>query len=294
MPSINFSYTLVPKAPSAMGWSDYADRVVKEWQALLASNDAGDESKVQAFLETHPCLIPQPTQFIGNGQAPHPWALIAQPPLVGTTAKRIPDFMWITANSATLFFTFIEIEAPTKRVFRNDGIPTAEFTEAKNQIDEWRVLSKNSNLTDQFRTLFKIPDRLWSRRAKRFRFYLIMGRRKELNSHSDLVNEKRVDLLGPDAEHITFDRLEPERRAENMLCVGVTNGRMTARSVPPTYHHSPFYALSHAHIAERDKAIERSNWMSPKRRKFLIDRLPYWDNWVFNQHNHALAPGDRE
>jgi hypothetical protein len=51
---------------------------------------------------------------------------------------KVPDFMWIAADSGTIYPILIEIESPRKRWFTNQGKPNFEFTQAHTQLATWK------------------------------------------------------------------------------------------------------------------------------------------------------------
>jgi hypothetical protein len=63
--------------------------------------------------------------------------IIAQAPLPSYN-HRVPDFLWLSRDSDTDQPVLIEIEAPSKKWFTKAGAPTAGFTQALNQIAEWK------------------------------------------------------------------------------------------------------------------------------------------------------------
>src|SRR5687767_5787396 len=127
------TYTLAPNPPPRVAWATYRARLDLEWQQLLDSGNLHDESLFQDFLERHPCLLPR--TFGGHG--PLHDAVFSQPELPGFRAKR-PDFMWIAKDSAAITAHLIEIEAPGKRWCTNRGQPTAELTQAIDQLRDWK------------------------------------------------------------------------------------------------------------------------------------------------------------
>src|SRR5438552_1960457 len=128
------SYEVVTPPAPPMVWDDYVATMESEWNALLSSNSVA-ESDFQEFLERHPCYLPQVDHFFGGrgGHGPYPSAVITQPVLPGYSRK-IPDFLWIARDSATVYAVLIEIEDPKKSWATSAGQSSAEFTQGTNQI----------------------------------------------------------------------------------------------------------------------------------------------------------------
>jgi len=127
--------------PPAMTWGEYKPMALDEYRRLLAS--ASSEKQLQVFFQRNPSFVPGAN---GDGcciPENHPFALITQPPLNGVTG-RVPDFMWLTNDSHCVYPVLIEIERPGKRIFKQNGTELRyEFTQARNQLTQWRTWFSN-------------------------------------------------------------------------------------------------------------------------------------------------------
>ena len=200
-PVFKKTYEMHPNPPAAMSWEDYERRVREEWQALLNSEAGCEERNIHHFLAKHPSMVPTVSK------SPFPSALISQPPLVGI-GQKIPDFLWIARDSLNLRPVFIEIESPCKRWFTQAGAPHHNFTQALNQLGQWRAwLTQPANQLVFFEQ-FLIPDGM--RRNLHFNphFILIYGRRREFEQRPELTR-LRAQFERGDQQVMTFDRLEP-------------------------------------------------------------------------------------
>src|SRR5262245_45636995 len=123
-----------------MRWEDYEEVVSTHWNNLLTSVPSPSEQTVHRFLEQHPCLVPGAFNIIGgtSGHYPSMSALFSQPPLPSYD-RRIPDFMWLSANSEIDEPVLVELEAPDKRWFTKSGEQTAHLTQALGQIADWKA-----------------------------------------------------------------------------------------------------------------------------------------------------------
>lgn len=108
----------------------------------VTQQDSFDEGSIQRFLEQHPCLIPGAFPEGTTSHAPFPGAIITQPSLVGVR-ERIPDFMWLATDSTTFQPTLIEIESPNKSWWTDNGTQHQKFTQAWEQLQEWRAWFAN-------------------------------------------------------------------------------------------------------------------------------------------------------
>jgi hypothetical protein len=184
----------------------------EQWKRFLRDNPP--ESAVQDFLERHPILLPGLWDY-HNG--PLHDVVVTKLPL-GPDYKT--DFAFISRHSMALQFTFVEIEAPTKRIFNQDDSFTQEFNHAKQQVMDWARWSQDhlNDLMDMFAQMFEtynVTDDL-----KEVRGYLVYGRREEVE-----VNRRRKERwqgvgLSSDKRMIvmTYDRLEAAEDTDLIVC----------------------------------------------------------------------------
>ena len=194
-----------------------------EWGNILGS--ATREQEVQDFLERYPEMLPGLLD-LHNGPLHN---IIVSKFHFGADYRC--DFAFATRHSMAVQFTFVEIEDPTKPVFNNDGSFSQLFNHARQQMADWKIWAdKNINtLVDMFSPMFETYD-AWND-YKDFRFYLICGRRSEVE-----VEKKRKDRwssIQAMSEGKTFvmsyDRLSLSEKIQDRLIVC-------------TYHDRAFYA----------------------------------------------------
>lgn len=273
--SLEGSYELIADAPPPMSWDAYEQIVLTKWADFLNSDSSKVERNVQEFLEQHPCMIPGPFGLIGtSGHSPWPAAMISHPVLPGFSA-RIPDFMWIARDSEKVSPILIEIESPQKKWFTKAGTPRSELTQALDQITEWRAWFEKPQNVVQFREIYNIYDNLGTLRPF---FLLIYGRRSEANGSSAL-QAKRANMARPNELLMTYDRLVPQRGASEFLCAKIDTEGYRALTIPPTLRLGPVNADYLAVIRDKFEAAAHSPYFSEDRRRFLMERFPYWDAW---------------
>jgi Domain of unknown function (DUF4263) len=286
------TYQILP-APARPSNEEYLSVARREWSALLASEP--DERTVQAFFERNPSFLPGGrTPGNPSGHAPFPCAVISQPVLPGLRSK-IPDFMWIAKHSATWFPTLIEIERPTKKLFRADGNPTAEFTQAREQLNDWRTWFAKPENQQLFIATYGIPSNFRLGRNMQLHMFLVYGRRDEFENTPHL-SEKRSGLLaGTDEDLMSFDRIAPDELLLDMLTVRAEQpGKFRAISAPPLLELGPASEDWLPWIKGVDGELEKTPLISEDRRRFLISRLPYWRDWALNGRGGIVTGGDRE
>jgi hypothetical protein len=269
----------VTDGPPAMEFSDYARVVSRRLHDLLSQEP--DEQKLQHFLESHPSFVPG-ARTAGGGTCGSRVLdlLVARPELPGLGA-RIPDFMWLKATSDTWFPVLIEIEAPTKRIYRKKGGLLADFTHARNQLNHWRTWFKEPYNQEKFQAEYGVPSEWVERKTMRPHFILVYGRRREFENYPQLSKERESLLPGTDEELMSFDRLFADPLLSNALTVR-PNGprRYSALTVPPTLKAGPHGAERLLMLQGLDQAIDASSEMSAERREFLKVRLAHWRNWA--------------
>jgi hypothetical protein len=79
----------------------------------------------------------------------------------------------------------------------------------------------------------------------------------------------------------TFDRLQPNPKADNLVCLKATkSGSFEVISVPATLRWSPMLARERSIVSGWDAAIHANPYISEKRKEFLVRRRSYWEEWT--------------
>jgi hypothetical protein len=290
--TIEQTYQLA-RGPAAVEFLDYARIATRALTDLL--NENPDEPRVQKFLERHPLFVPG-AWSPGGGTCSSRllYMLVSQPSLPGLDGRR-PDFMWLAADSKTWFPMLIEIERPSKRIFRRDGVPCADFTQAKNQLDQWRAWFSDPINQLKFQTDYGIPEEWTARKAMSLHMTLIYGRRSEFEHDARLSKQRASLLTGNDEELMSFDRLATHWLLGNALTVrAIGAGRYRALVAPPTMTLGPNIAERLLVLENLELAIDSSEGWSPERRVFVKSRLPYWRDWAKSGQKGWVTVGDQE
>ncbi len=271
------------KGPDRMPWDEYAHRTKEAYVELLNSDP--DEAAVQRFLEENPALAPGAwTPSVSSGHFPLHCALISQPVLPGLTSRK-PDLMWVATHSGTWYPTLIELERPGKRLFTKEGVPTAEFTEARNQLAQWHVWFNSATNQQKFIEEYGIPDEWRKSRLMELHMILVYGRREEFEEKSELSKQRASLMTGPHETLMSYDRLEADKDLHLSITVRpLGSGRYKVLRLPPTFGVGPLLAGRLLSIEGFDEALDASPDIEPKRRAFLKERIVYWRRW-------AASPG---
>jgi hypothetical protein len=206
-----------------------------ELRQLLAGPGQDDESVVQHWLERHPAFVPGYAGRRGmSGWKPWPSALITQPRLVGFHEK-VPDFCWLSVDSAELTAMLVEIEKPSKRWQLKDIGQSADLTQARDQLNSWRAWFANPMNAARFLEDYLVPDSLKDLRFRQH-YILIHGSREEYIGESTRIR-LRASMAAEDETMMSFDRL-PELANAEYACYGCVSRRgdsFEAVAVPPTW-----------------------------------------------------------
>ena len=268
------TYEIERNAPSPMLWNEYEELLKSAWRAFIDDDPPPDEAKVQKFLEEHVALLPTP---YGHHSPLHS-AIFSQPVLPGIR-ELFPDFMTLEKDSLQITAHLIEIESPTKKWATKSAGTSAQLTQARDQMDNWRVWFNEPGNMDSFCELYRTPH---TEGTLVQRYSLVYGRRDEATSNRSFA-KRRSEMQKNDESLMTYDRLTPNKNLEQCITVrikressGVT---YDAIAIPPTLRLGPHMAVEWAKLSSRENAISRNRYLSDDRKDFLIDRTAYWDEW---------------
>lgn len=273
-----------PSRPRPPQWNEYADACLSEWYGLLARDP--EEVEVQQFLELHPAMVPGGCGEIGPGghHGAHLSALFRQPALRGMGPGYIPDLMWITHSTSLITPILIEIEKPSKRWFRVDGRPTADFTAAHDQLNEWRAWFEADGNAAGFRDAFRLNDLRYRGRSLKPQFVLIYGRQREFqmgggHQNFDGLRAKRDTQRAENESFMTFDSLRPCYMHSNTMTVSMTTAGPEPFAVSPVFGTDTHTGrISHVLGGDISTALARSSMMSVERQDYLAKRWSHWHN----------------
>lgn len=290
---IERTYEMATDVPPPLTWESYAQVVRSSLAHTLASSPS--EADMQALLEEHPSLLPAPYGCFGEGaHGSESDTVLSQPELPGFRPKR-PDFMIVSRDSGSVYPILIEIESPAKRWFTAHGRPSAELTQAMDQLTQWADWFSLPENQVAFSRLYNINQSLICRQL-RPRFVLIMGRRSEAAAVPAFAR-KRALLERPDTLLMTYDRLNPSFELRNYVSAKLVRlpgdrASVEVLHVPACLQLSPCGARAFSGLRGREQAIERNPLISRERKQFLIGRIPYWDDWA--QECEGVIGSERE
>lgn len=279
--------------PAPESFSAYERSITAAYATVLDSDP--DEVTLQRFFERNPSMVPGMRSLgILPSAFPNHNLLISQP-VLPALAARIPDFLWIAYTSVGIYPTALEIERPGKQIFTTAGIPTADFTQARHQLAQWRGWFAEPENQALFRREYGVVDAADGSNIMEPKFILLYGRRAELEERKDLRRERALLLEGDVESLVSYDRLHPDPALANAITVKPTgHGRFRAVTIPPTFTLGPRDAARLLIIDGLDEVIENSAEIPPERRSFLLGRLPYWTRWAKENPRPTLSSTDFE
>ena len=144
--------------------------------------------------------------------------------------------MWITRSTALITPVCIEIEKPGKRWFTKGGHPTAELSQALDQLIDWKVWFSESENQSIFRKTYLRGQ--YEDRQLLPQYVLIYGRASEFevpgpHERPDRLRKKRDFMRRGDDEHfMTFDSLRPKRDSSDFATLSMTANGPKLHAVP--------------------------------------------------------------
>lgn len=258
--------------------AEYFETAMAKYHEVLES--AAEEKPLQTFFEQHPPLLPFAfPDYTGHG--PYLEALVSQPELAGLGTRQ-PDFLWLTRSSGELRPVLIEIEKPTKKwaTSGKNPQPTADLTQALNQLRQWREWMNSPPNVTVFLERYGVPQ-TWRRHRFIPLYVLIYGRKDE--------NPEEIARLRAEHDHlgqrlITYDHIRPESRQTHYISVkNDGTGTFHALHMPAAAKLEPSEPEPWHKIHGRVDMVERNTWITEERKRYLIqDRIPSWDDWATN------------
>lgn len=175
---------------------------------LYKLDNAKDENEIQEYLEINPYLLPA-TFVLNHGI--HFGSYISKLP-IGTGYQT--DFAYITKSSIEWRIVLMEIEDPKKKFFNKNGTPTSNFTQARDQVLEWKSYIENKGSSYVRESLEKliVPSHMKINPVK-FKYLLVYGRTDELKGNERLL-EKIQQYNSEDFRIITYDSLISQCKTE--------------------------------------------------------------------------------
>ncbi len=238
---------------------------------------------MQEFLEAHPVLLPGGLGDVGPGghHGPELYGVFRQPPLEGLARNRRPDFMWITRATALITPVCIEIERPGKKWFTEKGPPTAELTQALDQLVDWKVWFSEPENQSIFRKTYLQGQ--YEDRQLLPQYVLILGRSSEFRApgphrRPDRLRKKRDFMRRADEQFMTFDSLQPKREFSDFATLSMTADGPVLHAVPPSFTTGPPTVEIAGIIRDPHEAIYKTEMWDEARKAYVLERWLHWQH----------------
>ena len=259
-----------------------------------------DERAVQKFIEKNPyCLISALDgieanySFFGN-------CIISQPKIKSYDGDRVPDFLIVTRNSLNLYFNFIEIEDPSKKIFKRkrQGL-TSDFFQAYHQLKEWKSFSKNeiSNYCeDLLNTLFKDNFNNTPEKHIHYNYVLIYGFSSEILELGPRYNDVLQDYFDhKNVKHSTFSRLINNLRFEQPFFTikkDVQSNKFRAIGCTPFRKYGIDEWSEFHNIIGKEEIISESVFFTNEEKEKLKNQISNLDNKSRSEINEIVMGSD--
>jgi hypothetical protein len=231
-------------------------------------------------------------------------AVFRCPTLKGAGRSFVPDFMWVTRSTTliTPILIEIEIEKPSKRWFGPNGRPTADFTQAHDQLNDWRSWLAQDENRALFRRQYLFHDR-YDDRSLEPQFVLVYGRAGEFDpggrhDYPHELRHKRDTMRTADESFMTFDSLTPRYDHRDALTVTMTAHGPRVYAVSPHFATGTNTGRDAVLLRNISEALGRSVGMSEQRKQYIQGRWEYWADverkLAANGHRTGLRSTGRE
>lgn len=192
-----------------------------------------------------------------------------------------PDFMWVTRSTSLITPILVEIEKPSKRWFRRDGRPTSEFTQAHDQLNDWRSWFARDGNKALFRERFLFLSERYEDRPLEPQYVLIYGRESEFGIGGGHTNPsglryKRDQQRRMNESFMTFDALRPRFDHSNSMTLTITARGPEIHAFSPVYGTGTGVGEGALLLGDPLDALQRSVMISDERRAYPARRWSYW------------------
>lgn len=258
-------------------WDRYSRLVDAEWRSLLDDGHPA-ELALQRLLEAHPCLLPYTVAYTPAGTPDYGHhgtihsGVFAQPRLPGDRTLR-PDFMRITRDSQWTYVTLFELKLAGMQLFRGGARFKDAFDAAREQVNGYAAALESDGWRE-FRATYQLPNYV-EHRDIRLRLVLLAGRRSEVYQHPERRDRRRRESVLVRS----LDSLTPVAEARDEMTLVLRRRKIVATGVQPTMRFGPGNAAALAVVLGLPGAITAQAALPPRRKQFLLERLPYWQSF---------------
>jgi len=199
-----------------LDYRDYAEDVKNRMTGIIMRQETSgekNEAELQAFFEKYPSALLGVLSSVPANYQIGGMSVISQPRIKSYSRDRQPDFLIMTTNSQELYFNFIEIESPAKKLFHPKNFDVSdEFKHALSQLRQWKSFNKDvipAYCKELIEKVFKDNADLTKEKNWHYNFILLYGNSNEITDKKDSTYNNLITshFTEHDFHHITFSRL---------------------------------------------------------------------------------------
>ncbi len=267
-----------PSRVAPISWERHSTQLARDWRDLLELGPRA-EQRFQAFLEFNPCMLPFAVAYTPSGTPDYGHhgtihgGVFAQPRLPGGLDLR-PDFLRITRDSRWTYVTLFELKWAGIELFRRDARFRDAFDAARAQLQGYAT-ALEKDAWRGFAEAFQLPSYVDGRDVV-VRLVLLAGRRSEVYGHPDRRDRRRRETIIVRS----LDSLTPDANARDDMTLARRRTSILVKRMQPTMRLGPGNSDALSLVQNLPKAIADEPRLSPRRRAFLLERLPYWQSFA--------------
>jgi hypothetical protein len=243
-----------------------------------------EEGIVQNYFEEHPYTLLSVLSSIQANYSFFGSLVLSQPRLKSFHGDRQPDFLIVTVNSLNLYFNFIEIEDPSKKIMH----PTRQelssnFLHSYNQLMQWRAMENEVRefASELLNTLYADNFNNTPEKYKHYNYFLLYGFSNEIAARGVKYNQLLQQYFtNPDMHHCTYSRLiNPIKHEPRMFSVkkdATTDSFRAIGWVPFTKYYRDEWSNFRG-VTRKEEIIQRSTYLTDEQKQKLIEQISIID-----------------
>lgn len=244
-----------------------------------------DERALQEFFEQNPSSLLSALSGIDSQFSIFGNTIISQPDLKSFNGDRTPDFLIVTWNSLNLYFNFIEIEDPSKKIYSTPKQqPSPDFLQACNQLKQWSSLRTEVEIycNHLLGSLFEGNFNNTSNKLRHYNFILLYGFSEEINHLGVRYNQILQEYFKEEhAHHCTYSRLLSNLRGDRPLFTvtkDVATNKFKAIGFTPFKKYKIDEWSDFHNITHKQNLISESELLTELEKDYLIKQITELDS----------------
>ncbi|MES2113306.1 MAG: Shedu anti-phage system protein SduA domain-containing protein [Bacteroidota bacterium] len=289
MPLITKNFNqLFDEKNELMNYADYLKDSIAGLKTLVSNQEKSsvkDELAVQKYFEQHPSTLLGVLCGVSNNSKIEGNLIISQPRIKSLARDRQPDFLIITGNSLQLFFNFIEIEAPAKKIFHERKYELSkDFFQSYSQLTQWRsfehsIISDYCSFT--VNTLFGNNGDFKVKRKHYYNFIMLYGNSDEVLQKNDpTYTSLLLSQFKDEIQHVTYSRLISDPIFHRPLITikrRANVDQFEAIGMDPIKYYDYWRWSNHHNISGKQALIKKTTYLNDDEKDVLIEKITAYD-----------------